>query len=119
MTAGDPRLKLVRSNLRKALALEIFVEFSFVVALLAVLGAFNGGRPTTTPPFAVAYLVVSFLVTIGAIVLTRRVLGAVTAGNLTGLRRRITVLVWITFFFSAFLPPVYLNAAAASLPPGD
>jgi hypothetical protein len=119
VTAADPQLQLVRRDLRNALALEVLVEFSFVLALAATLGAFNGGRPTTTPPLAQVYFVVGFVVTIAVIVRTRKMLDAATAGDLALLRRlNPAALARIAFLFSAFLPSIYLNAAAADMPWG-
>ena len=55
MAVRDARLASIEHELRLALGLEIFVEFGFVVGILAYNGAFNGGEPTTTPAFAIAF----------------------------------------------------------------
>ncbi len=120
VTAPDPRLELVRRQLRIALWLELFIEFSFVMAMAATLGAFNGGLPTSTPPIAQAYLVVGFLVTIAVAVRTQQMLNAAARGDLTTLRRlNPRAWAWIAFVFSAILPSIYLNAAAAATPPNN
>ena len=100
-----------------ALALCLFVEFSFVAALLAVSGAFNDGRPTTTPPLAAAYLVVGFMVTIAVALRTWQMLKVAERGDLAELARmHLGTWTLIALLFSAMLPAVYLNAAAAAMP---
>src|SRR6476646_7523595 len=101
MTA-DSWARPVRRWLRAALALEVFVEFGFLVALTATMGVFIGGQPTTTPPIAVAYFVVGFLVTLAVFVRTRRLLDAAEVGNPRLLwRLNIRTWAWIAVVFSA------------------
>ena len=117
MTATDPRLQFVTRQLRVALWLELFIEFSFVTAMAATLGAFNGGLPTSTPPIAQAYFVVGFLVTIAVAVRTRQMLNAAARGDLATLRQlNPRAWVWVAFVFSATLPSFYLYAAAVAMP---
>lgn len=118
VTSNDPSLAFVRRQLRVALWLELFVEFSFVMAMAATLGAFNGGRPTSTPPIAQAYFVVGFLVTVAVAIRTQQTVNAAARGDLATLRRlNPRGWAWIAFVFSAILPSIYLNAAAAAMPP--
>lgn len=117
---NDAWSRSVRRNLRTALALEFFVEFGFIVALLGTLGLFNGGQPTTTPPIAMAYFVVGFLVTLAVIARTRRLLDAAETGNSRLVwRLKIRNWAWIALVFSAILPGISLFAAAAATPVDD
>ena len=110
-------LETVAHNLRVALGLAIFVEFSFIAAGLAIAGAFNGGGPTTTPLGAKVYLVAGFVVTIGVIVRTWQMLKAAERGDRAALvphEHRAWALVAV--LFSAILPSIYLVQAATALP---
>jgi hypothetical protein len=114
---NDAWVPSVRRSLRISLYLAFFVEFSFLVAMVAVMGLFNGGQPTTTPPIAGAYFAVGFLVTLAVIMRTRRLIDAVdTANPRLVWRLDIRRWAWIAFVFSAILPGIYLFAAMARLP---
>jgi hypothetical protein len=118
MLTSDTWVRPVRRWLRAALVLEFFVEFSFLVAMLATLGLFNGGQPTTTPTIAVAYFVVGLLVTLAVIARTRRLLDAANTANPTRVwRLDIRRWAWIALIFSAILPGIALFSAMSSLPP--
>jgi hydrogenase/urease accessory protein HupE len=120
VTQSDAWFRPVRRNLRTAFALEFFVEFGFIVAILATAGLFNGGQPTTTPPVAEAYFVIGFVVTLAVIARTRRLLDAVETVNPAALYRlKITRWAWIALVFSAILPGISLLAAASALPPRE
>ncbi len=116
MSAGDGRRKAVVRDLQIALGLAVFMELGFIVALLALAGAFSGGSPTTTPFMAQAYLVVGFVLTIAVIVRTARMLRVAQrsdVGALQGMHIRLWAA--IAFVFSAILPSIYLNVAANAL----
>ena len=106
----------IERDLRNALAVLVFVELGFLVALLALGGMFNGGRPTSTPPFAVAYLIASPIVTIAVIFRTWQMLKTTQRGDLVSLRR-MNLRPWslIAFVFSAILPTFFLDDAAVAL----
>jgi hypothetical protein len=116
-TYGDDQLKLITRNLQLALLVEFLVQVSFIAALFATLGAFNGGEPTTTPFSAQAYIVVGFLVTIVVIIRTFQMQAAAKRGDTDALRR-LNVRAWalIAFIFSAIIGGWYLFAAAAYIP---
>jgi hypothetical protein len=115
--ASDSWTRSVRRSLRTAFLLELFVEFGFLVALLAIGGMFNGGQPTTTPPIAQAYIVIGFVVTLAVIVRTRRLLDAAATGNATLLwRLHFRAWAWIALIFSAILPGLSLLAAVTGTP---
>jgi len=117
---SDAWIRPARRSLRTAYALELFVEFGFIIALAATMGTFNGGQPTTTPPYVQAYFVVGFLVTLAVIARTRRLLDAVEIGNPRALwRLNIRTWAWIALLFSAVLPGMSLFAAAAAVPSDD
>ncbi len=118
MPGYDEQYKVIGHNLRNALFLELFVEFSFIVAFFAMLGAFSGGSPVSTPLFAKIYIVVAFLVTIVVIIRTRQMQAAVERHEMAALQR-LKVGRWakIAFLFSAMLPAIYLLEAAAAIPP--
>ena len=110
-------MESVAHNLRIALGLAIFVEFSFVAAFAAMNGAFNGGQPTTTPPLAQVYVVVAFFVTIAVAVRTWQMLKAADAGDRPALiRMNVSRWALVALLFSAMLPSIYLYTAAAALP---
>ena len=114
---NDAWVPAVRRSLRIALYLEFFVAFSFMVAMVAVMGLFNGGQPTTTPPIASSYVAVGFLVTLAVIMRTRRLIDATETGNARLLwRLNIRAWAWIALVFGAILPGIYLFAAMAALP---
>jgi hypothetical protein len=116
LNTNDDALKTIERELGYALAVEVFVEFSFVVAMLATGGAFNGGQPTTTPPGAVAYFVIGFIVTIGVIVRTGQMRSAARRGDIDALRKmHLRALTFIALVFSAILPSYFLSDAAAVL----
>jgi hypothetical protein len=117
MMNSDTWVRPVRRWLRVALLLEFFVEFSFIVAMLATVGVFSGGLPTTTPTIAVAYFAVGFLVTLAVIARTRRLLDAANTANPTHVwRLDIRRWAWIALVFSAILPGIALFTAVSSLP---
>ena len=109
-------LVAIRQSLVWALALAVFVEFADIVAIAATLGAFSGGSPTHTPPLAVAYLFVSFVVTVVVIVRTRRLIGAADRGDVDMLRRLASgTFVLVAYLFSAILPGIMLASARAGI----
>ena len=117
MHAYDAQLEVVARNLRNALYLELFVQLCFIAAGFAMTGAFAGGSPTSTPPFAKVYIVVSFLVTIVVIVRTRQMQAAAERKDLAALEgMHINRWALVALLFSAILPFIYLNVAAASMP---
>lgn len=117
VNAHDEQLKAIDRNLRAAYYLALFVEFCFLTAVAATAGAFNGGLPTTTPPSAQIYLVVSFVVTIALIFRIRQMRAAAQRSDMAWLQRS-NMRAWalIALVFSAVLPSIYLNTAVALLP---
>ena len=115
--AYDQELQIIERNLRTALLLEVFVQFGFVVALLATAGVFAGGSLPTTPPAAQGYFVVGFLVTIVVIIRTRQMQTAAQRKDMAALQR-LNVRLWalVALIFSAILPSIYLYTAAAAMP---
>ena len=116
MTVTDERLSAIDRTLRLALGLEVFVEIGFIVAILAYNGAFNGGQPTTTPPAAIAYTVISLFVTIAVIGRSVSMVMMARRGDIAGLRRvHVQLWVGIALVFSAILPSIYLQVAATQI----
>ena len=112
----DSALVAAGKSLRTALILEVIMAFSFLIGLAAMLGAFNGHEPTTTPPIAQVYLAVGLIVTIGVAFRTLQLYGLVVRGDVVGLRRaRIRLLAYVAVLFSGILPAPYLFAAAAAV----
>jgi len=113
MAVRDDRLASIEHDLRLALGLELFVMFGFVVGILAYNGAFNGGEPTNTPTFAIAYTVLSIFVTVVVIARTLSMWRTARRGDVEGLRR-VHVMAWtvVALVFSAILPAGYLYAVA-------
>jgi predicted Co/Zn/Cd cation transporter (cation efflux family) len=111
--------RLLARDLRAALAVALFVELGFVVAILALAGVFNGGQPTTTPALAVAYILVGAVVTIAVVVRTAQMLRTAQRGDVDALRRlHVRAWTWVAFVFSAVLPSFFLNDAATILDRG-
>ena len=117
MPGYDEQYNVIGHNLRKAFYVELFVQFCFLAAALAMTGVFAGGSPTSTPLFAKIYIVVAFFVTIVVIIRTRQMEAAARRGDLAALQR-LNINAWtvVALLFSAMLPSVYLYAAAASMP---
>jgi hypothetical protein len=113
----DSWVRPVRRYLRMALALEFIVELGFLVGMMAVMGVFNGGQPTNTPPIVAAYFAIGFLVTVPLIMTTRRLIDAAETANPRRLwRLNIRTWAWIAIIFSAVLPGIALLAAVSRLP---
>ena len=111
-----PGLLTVRHNLVMALLLQVFVTFSFIVAILSTLGAFAGGSTPHTPVVAQAYLVVGLVLTIAGAIRTKKMLDALDRADIGALKRLNSGLwVGVAWVFSALLPGIYLSAAAAGI----
>ena len=111
-----PGLLTVRHNLVIALLLQVFVIFSFVVAILATFGAFAGGSTPHTPLVAQAYLAIGLVLTIAGAIRTKTMLDALDRGDIGTLKRLNSGLwVGVAWVFSAILPAIYLSTAAAGI----
>ena len=114
--AGANSLAIVARYTRTAFALAVFMEFSFVVALFATAGAFNGGLPTTTPLAAQVYFVIALFGTAAVAVRTFQMHKVARRGDRAALARmHIRAWFWIALLFGGTLPSIPLNAAAIAL----